>query len=538
MSLKPNKEIIKLYSIAIKFQKDGNKIEAEKFYKKILEINPNHVESINNLGLLYKSLKKIVYAKKFFEMAIIINPKYITSIYNLGNLYSDTLQFEKAIAEYKKVINIEEKNQSALLNIAISYEKLNDPDEAVKYYKKLIAINPKHFIAYNNLAITLDKLNLSEETLFYFKKTIEINPKFSTGFYNVGKIYFALGKNQKAIKYFKEAIRLNPQYANAYNALGLVYNKLCLFKEAEIFYKKTVQIDKSHFRAYNNLGLIYSYHQQDVKKGITFFEKAININSKYTDAYWNLHGCAKNIDQAIEYLNKINKIDKDHEKTKIMTAGLKGFKGDFKDYDFLINSNNSNHPYLTSLKWIFSLKKIPKIVFSRWDFFNNIINLADKDRVFYEYGVLFGTSFKYLVNHFNRGYGFDTFTGLPEDWHDSKPKGTYTSFGKVPKIKGGQFIVGKFEDTLPIFFKVKRDLAGLINFDADLYSSTLCALNYSKDIIDQKTILVFDEFLMNKNWKKDEFKALNEFCKSFNYIYEVVLISLMTKQVAVKIKKL
>ena len=59
MSLKPNKEIIKLYSIAIKFQKDGNQIEAEKFYKKILGINPNHVETINNLGLLYKSLKTV-----------------------------------------------------------------------------------------------------------------------------------------------------------------------------------------------------------------------------------------------------------------------------------------------------------------------------------------------------------------------------------------------------------------------------------------------------------------------------------------------
>ena len=137
---------------------------------------------------------------------------------------------------------------------------------------------------------------------------------------------------------------------------------------------------------------------------------------------------------------------------------------------------------------------------------------------------------------FKKGFGFDTFTGLPEDWH-SEPSGTYSSFGSIPKIKGGEFIVGKFEDTLPKFFSQKRPLASLINFDADLYSSTLCALNYSNKVIDEKTILVFDEFIMNKNWEKDEYKALNEFCDNLGISYDVLAVSFFTNQVAVKLKK-
>ena len=49
----------------------------------------------------------------------------------------------------------------------------------------------------------------------------------------------------------------------------------------------------------------------------------------------------------------------------------------------------------------------------------------------------------------------DTFEGLPEDWHQSEA-GTYSSDSNVPKIKGGEFIVGKFEDTLVGFFSEKR----------------------------------------------------------------------------------
>ena len=145
-----------------------------------------------------------------------------------------------------------------------------------------------------------------------------------------------------------------------------------------------------------------------------------------------------------------------------------------------------------------------------------------------------GEAFKHLIKTFKKGYGFDTFEGLPEDWHDEKA-GTYSSDGNVPKIKGGEFIVGKFEDTLPDFFAKTRPIASIINLDADLYSSTICALNFAKSVIDQHTILIFDEFIMNKYWEQDEYKALEEFCSNNDYTYEVLAISFVTKQAAVKI---
>ena len=52
--------------------------------------------------------------------------------------------------------------------------------------------------------------------------------------------------------------------------------------------------------------------------------------------------------------------------------------------------------------------------------FDYVIEVKSIDRPFYEFGVWRGTSFKYLIKHFKKGYGFDTFTGLPEDWHHEK----------------------------------------------------------------------------------------------------------------------
>ena len=95
--------------------------------------------------------------------------------------------------------------------------------------------------------------------------------------------------------------------------------------------------------------------------------------------------------------------------------------------------------------------------------------------------------------------------------------------------------MGRFEDTLPIFFSETRPIASVINFDADLYSSTICTLNFSKQVIDRDTILIFDEFIMNEGWEQDEFKALNEFCSFNHFSYDVIAISFFTKQVAVKL---
>ena len=272
----------------------------------------------------------------------------------------------------------------------------------------------------------------------------------------------------------------------------------------------------------------------EYKKAISCYEKAIEISPNNINSYWNAHILASDMDEALSRLKKICKIDNKHTNAKIMISALEGYKGNFDLFNDILASCDSDHPYTRSAKWVFSLPKLPKIFFNRCSFFDAVIAMSVNSRPFYEFGVWNGVSFQYLISTFKKGFGFDTFTGIPETWHN-EPKGNYSNFGIVPKIEGGEFIVGKFEDTLPKFFSQERPKASVINFDADLYSSTLCALNYANKVIDEKTILVFDELIMNKNWEKDEFKALSEFCYNSGISYEVIAFSFSTKQVAIKL---
>jgi len=354
-----------------------------------------------------------------------------------------------------------------------------------------------------------------------YKEVLKTNPNHFESIFFLGTLSLQIKNFNRAIQFLNQAIQIQPNHVDSHNNLGAVFFELGKFQKAISCYEKAIQINPNYAAAYSNLGnLLQAKALGERKKAISCYKKAIQIQPNHTNAHWCLHSFAPDIDEALKILKKSYRVNNRFLKNKIMISALQGFKGNFKDFDVLVASSEASHPYTRSIKWVFSLPQLPKIFFNRWDFFDAVIALADKSRPFYEFGVWNGISFQYFINTFGKGFGFDTFSGLPEPWHNLA-KGSYSSFGSIPKITGGEFIVGEFKHTLPKFFSKKKPLASIINFDADLYSSTLCALNYSNKVIDEKSILIFDEFLMNDNWEKDEYKALNEFCDNFNISYDV-----------------
>ena len=458
----------------------------------------------------------------------------IKHAFNLAIQYHQKNNLNEAKKIYLQILKINPNHVNAHNNLGAAYKQLGEIEKAKSCFEKVIQLNPNDVDGHNNLGLLLFELKEIQKAKSFFEKTIQLNPNYVEAHNNLGTIFNELKEFQKAKDCYERAIQLNPNYAMALYNLGVIFKQFGLSQKAVGYFEKAIEINPNYAAAYNGLGIIFKELGNNIKKAKSCFEKALKINPNYADIYWNLHSLVSNIDEAIEILKKLIHIDNNHFNAKSMLACLEYFKGNHKNFNNLINSNDS---YIRSFKWVFSLPKLPKLFFNKKDFFDGVTAISDKSRPFYEFGVWNGVSFKYLINTFGRGFGFDTFTGIPEKWHEN-PAGTYSSFGSIPQISGGEFIVGKFEDTLPKFFSKKRSVASLINFDADLYSSTICALNNAKDIIDEDTILVFDEFLMNDRWEEDEYKALEEFCNNFNFSYDVLAVSFYTKQIGVKLKKL
>ncbi len=155
-----------------------------------------------------------------------------------------------------------------------------------------------------------------------------------------------------------------------------------------------------------------------------------------------------------------------------------------------------------------------------------------------EFGVATGTSFiwweKKITHEDAVFHGFDTFTGLPEDWGHFK-KGDMSSNNEKPTIEGNRhhWYQGLFQVTLPKFLKdYSGDRKKIIHLDADLFSSTLYVLTSLSPYLKKGDIIMFDEF----NVPMDEFRAFQDWVDSYYIEYEVIGEVNNYYQTAIKIK--
>ena len=568
----------------------GDLQEAERVYRAILQTQPAHPDANHNLGIIAVSVNQAEAALPLFKTALEANPK----IEQFWLSYLDALikvqQFEQAkqalldankagvvtetldrigeqlmpsgdgktpsqaqlssLSECYKSGQYDIAEQFALLLtqefpshqfgwkiLGALYGQTGRNSEAVNANQTAVELSPQDAEAHNNLGINLKELGRLDEAEASYRQAIELRADFSEAHYNLGNTLKELGRLGDAEASLKQSITLKSDYAEAHNNLGITLKELGQLDEAEASLKQSITLKPDYAEAYNNLGITLQELGRLEEAGASHMQ-AIALKSSEADAYWNLSGLEKTVQGSEYWIDQCLIADVNFEKAKLTKVALRFYQGDRSHFDKLTDSKLKQNPYMRSFDWAFNLPNLPELHFNKWYFFDAIISQSVRTRPFYEFGVWRGTAFRYLIQTFKKGYGFDTFTGLPEDWNVGQgieKADSYSAGGNLPNIEGGEFIVGKFEDTLPSFYSESRPMASVINFDADLYSSTICALTYSKPVIDRHTILIFDEFIVNDSWEQDEFRALNEFCSTNHYIYEVIAISFFTKQVAVKL---
>jgi O-methyltransferase len=177
----------------------------------------------------------------------------------------------------------------------------------------------------------------------------------------------------------------------------------------------------------------------------------------------------------------------------------------------------------------------------RSELYESVVQQEGLDKLpvtYLEFGVYQGASLRswlsLLAHPESRFVGFDTFTGLPERWRPTEPAGHFNANGAIPDIQDPRcsFQIGLFQDSLPGFVQ-RNELSGrlIINLDADMFTSTLFVLTTMAPYLKPGDIIFFDEF----SCPLDEFRAFEEFVRSFRIKYEVVAAVYGYTRVCIKI---
>lgn len=230
----------------VEYGAQGKFEEAEKEFKKALEVDPSYASAEENLKLIKDVLEKRV------------ENEFATHLFK-GLFYENQWMLAEATSDYDSQLWL---------------------DVTIAEYKKAIAINPNYAMANNNLGVAYYNKGMLDEAITEYKKAITINPNHAKAHANLGLAYVK-GKRMfdEAISECKKAIAINSNLANAHSNLGLAYVGKKMYDEAIAEYKKAIAIEPNLAVACNNLAVAY-YAKKEYDLAIEYCDRAIGLGYK------------------------------------------------------------------------------------------------------------------------------------------------------------------------------------------------------------------------------------------------------------------
>ena len=330
--LKKNKETLKdIFVEAVQNYKKRKFDRAEILCRKIRSIDPNHFESHVLLADIAAKKEDYKKATELLTVALNIQPNNVNILNNLGTAYKNLGEYKKAVGYYKKIIDIDEKNPNAYYNLgAICYD-LKQLNEAKKYLEKTNSIQPNFALSFFVLGNVYKDLREYNSAISNYQKALSINKNLLGAHNNLGLVYRTLNDFENAINCYKKAIEIKKDHVNANHNLALALKESGQFNEAIEFHEKAIKYEPENLAHY--------FYLSDLKNevlDVNLKDKIKKIlsksnSSKNNNAYGNYllskyEKNKKNYKKELEHLIKGHQFYFDSKKTTFEIMNQYNFK--------------------------------------------------------------------------------------------------------------------------------------------------------------------------------------------------------------------
>lgn len=129
-------EIKTLYDQAVYALEHWDLEKAESTLQEILQLDPEHGETYNKLGVVFARREDLITAESYFLEALRLNPDLAGAYSNLGNIYQHRGWTDRAISAYEKAIQLDPEYPTAHHNLGVLYKKIGKVGEGVDLLKK------------------------------------------------------------------------------------------------------------------------------------------------------------------------------------------------------------------------------------------------------------------------------------------------------------------------------------------------------------------------------------------------------------------
>lgn len=231
---------------------------------------------------LLKKQDKLIESKEVLDKCMLLDNDNVPARIELGWLALIARDYKQAIKYADAALKLDIYNANAYYLKGMVFEEQKDTNLAISTYKTAIEQENDFYEAYIQLGLLhyyID-LDLAEG---YLKNALRIKPKSMEALYAYAMCLQYNEKYNEAIETYHEILKIE-EYREPYFNLGYIHQEyLKVYDVAADYYTKAIEIEPKYIDAYYNRALCNEKLHQ-LKKAEDDLRYALELNPQYTEA--------------------------------------------------------------------------------------------------------------------------------------------------------------------------------------------------------------------------------------------------------------
>jgi len=184
----------------------GNRKDAQELFQVALQIKSDFAPAYDNLGNVALMDNNLDEAEKYFRESLKYNSHNPTSMYHLGQVEARRKNYSQALTWINHSLHINPNSSPALNLQGELYLRQGNQAAAINSFKKAVAVKPENSRPYINLAGVYERRADSEFAMEQLKTAIVINPNYKDGIFRVANMSLETKKYPQALDYYSRLL--------------------------------------------------------------------------------------------------------------------------------------------------------------------------------------------------------------------------------------------------------------------------------------------------------------------------------------------
>ena len=229
--------------LAVKLFHEKKYKECIDAFSSVLETEPDNADVYNNMAVAYAALGEFDQAEKFFLKSIELDPQLVQPYISLSDLYYKKGDIAHAIGTLER--GTYEITDNMLLAHMLARVYIEDQrwDMAIDELEKVLAEQPDNYDAYYDMARVLFEMGDYEGAISNFENVIEYKENNELLYYYLAQAYEGNNEVDKAISNYLKAIAVNDKFHPAYKKVGIMFLTREDYEDALEYFEDYIKFD-------------------------------------------------------------------------------------------------------------------------------------------------------------------------------------------------------------------------------------------------------------------------------------------------------